>query len=175
MSKHLNVEIKARCAHLDEARKVLQELGADYKGTDHQTDTYFVVPNGRLKLRQGNIENALIFYHRENAASPKGSQVNMIQVQEGEALKSLLTEALGVKVEVKKSREIYFIDNVKFHLDQVYPLGTFAEIEAIDKAGTLGADHLLKQCEHYMQLLRIAPGDLLSHSYSDMLLDKKIE
>jgi len=55
MSKHLNVEIKARCAHLDEARKVLQELGADYKGTDHQTDTYFVVPNGRLKLRQGNI------------------------------------------------------------------------------------------------------------------------
>jgi adenylate cyclase class IV len=78
-------------------------------------------------------------------------------------------------VAVKKSREIYFIDNVKFHLDNVAPLGTFAEIEAIDKTGTLGAEHLRKQCEHYLQLLHIAPGDLLSHSYSDMLMDKKPE
>ncbi len=37
-------------------RNYLLTHGADYKGTDRQTDTYFNVPNGRLKLREGNIE-----------------------------------------------------------------------------------------------------------------------
>lgn len=34
-----------------------------------------------------------------------------------------------------KLREIYFIENVKFHLDVVKGLGTFGEIEAIDTGG----------------------------------------
>ena len=32
-----------------------------------------------------------------------------------------------------KKREIYFIHNVKFHIDNVKNLGTFIEIEAIDE------------------------------------------
>ena len=41
---HLNIEIKARCAQQDKIRKLLQERGADFRGTDHQIDTYFEVP-----------------------------------------------------------------------------------------------------------------------------------
>jgi predicted adenylyl cyclase CyaB len=170
MSKHLNVEIKARCQQLDLVRQLLLLHDADYKGTDLQTDTYFPCPHGRLKLRQGNIENALIFYARENAAGPKGSTVNMMGVEKGPELRSLLADALGIKVEVVKRREIYFINNVKFHLDQVDPLGTFVEIEAIDKEGTIGEEALRQQCDQYMQLLQIQPGDLVQGSYSDMLL-----
>ena len=59
---HTNIEIKACCAAPEEIREVLAEQGADFKGIDHQTDIYYKVPKGRLKLRQGNIENSLIFY-----------------------------------------------------------------------------------------------------------------
>ena len=55
----INIEIKARCEDQGVIRQVLQEKQADYKGIDHQVDTYFIVPNGRLKLRQGTIENNL--------------------------------------------------------------------------------------------------------------------
>ena len=59
---HLNVEIKAKCSDPKRVRNILESKGAEYRGLDHQIDTYFRVPNGRLKLREGNIENALIFY-----------------------------------------------------------------------------------------------------------------
>ena len=49
---HLNVEIKARSKDSDFARQWLIAKGANFKGTDHQTDTYFKVADGRLKLRQ---------------------------------------------------------------------------------------------------------------------------
>ncbi len=40
------------------------------------------------------------------------------------SLKKILAKALGILVVVDKQREIYFIDNVKFHLDTVKELGT---------------------------------------------------
>lgn len=116
---HLNVEIKARCARPDEVRRLLSERGADFKGTDRQVDTYFHCPAGRLKLREGNIENALIHYDRENRAGPKKAVVSLYQIPPDPALKEALSRALGVLVVVKKTREIYFIGNVKFHLDDV--------------------------------------------------------
>jgi adenylate cyclase, class 2 len=169
--QHLNVEIKARCADLAPLRQVLLAAGAEPKGTDHQIDTYFRVPNGRLKMREGNLERALIFYHRPNQATAKKSEVRLwsLPPQPGE-LKNLLVAACGVLAVVDKTREIYFIDNVKFHLDQVEGLGTFVEIEAIDYAGTLGEAHLHQQCNHYRSLLRLDEADLLANSYSDLLL-----
>jgi len=71
----VNVEIKASCSDIDKVEKLLHELQADYKGEDHQIDTYFNSPNGRLKLREGNIENALIHYYRGNQSEPKVSDV----------------------------------------------------------------------------------------------------
>jgi adenylate cyclase class IV len=57
----LNVEIKAVCSDPTSVRRYLIENGADFRGHDNQSDTYFNVPNGRLKLREGNIENNLIY------------------------------------------------------------------------------------------------------------------
>lgn len=166
-----NVEIKAKCADIKALEKILLEHQADYKGLDHQIDTYFQVPNGRLKLREGNIENALIHYDRGNQAQPKLSAVTYYQPNESADLKATLTAALGVKVVVDKKRQIFFIDHVKFHLDQVEGLGTFAEIEAIDTDGNLDQATLQKQCYHYMAILNIKEADLLAVSYSDLLLE----
>lgn len=169
---HLNIEIKARCEHQGIIRELLQERNADFRGTDRQIDTYYQVANGRLKLRQGSIENNLIHYQRPDQAGPKASQVHLYHPGKSEELNALLKAALGVKVVVDKQREIYFLKNVKFHLDTVKELGTFVEIEAIDKDGTIGADRLYEQCQYYLELFRIQEKDLLQNSYSDMLLEK---
>lgn len=164
------IEIKAKANQIENVRKVLAEKAADFKGIDHQVDTYFKVPKGRLKLREGNIENTLIHYHRPNQAGPKKSEVSLYRAQTDSTLKAVLTMALGILTVVDKKREIYFIENVKFHIDEVKGLGNFVEIEAIDEQNKISEEDLLGQCEHYMKLFGIASTDLLERSYSDMVL-----
>lgn len=168
----LNVEIKARCADPIAIRNYLLAHNAEFKGVDEQTDTYFHVPNGRLKLREGHIENNLIQYNRPNQAGPKNSDFKLVKVSDATGLKTALTASLGIKVVVQKKREIYFIGNVKFHIDEVPGLGSFMEIEAGNIATGAGLDQaaLLEQCQHYMQQLGIRNEDLIQVSYSDMLL-----
>lgn len=168
---HLNVEIKARCADPNKAREILKSKSADFKGVDHQIDTYFKVNSGRLKLREGNIENYLIYYNRENKEGPKESKVILFKNEPNSTIKDILLSANGVLVVVDKKREIYFIDNVKFHIDIVKNLGSFVEIEAIDKEGIIGKKKLYAQCQQYIKLLGILEVNLISDSYSDLLLD----
>ena len=76
-----------------------------------------------------------------------------------------------MKVVVDKIRRIYFIDNVKFHFDRVVGLGTFVEVEAIDKGGDMNINLLKQQCSHYATLFEIKEVDYISHSYSDLILE----
>lgn len=168
---HTNIEIKAKCKNQNEIRDKLKSLKADFKGVDNQTDTYFKVNKGRLKLREGNIENHLIYYEREDLAVPKQSNVILFKTESNSTLKEILKHSLGVKIEVRKQREIYFIDNVKFHIDSVEPLGDFIEIEAIDIDGSIGKDKLKEQCQHYVDMFKISEHDFISVSYSDLLLN----
>lgn len=169
---HLNIEIKARCSRIGEVRGILRGHNADFRGLDRQIDTYFRCPHGRLKLREGNIETALIHYSRPDQAGPRQAVVSLYHPAPGqtEKLREALASAMGVLAVVDKSREIYFIGNVKFHLDQVAGLGEFVEIEAISADGKIPPEELRRQCEYYMRLLGVSPGDLLTNSYSDMLL-----
>ena len=123
-----------------------------------------------LKLREGNIENQLIYYEREDSSGPKKSLVVLYKHNTDQSLKEMLTRSLGVLAIVNKHREIYFIDNVKFHLDKVRGLGNFVEIEAIDEDGSIGREKLHEQCKHYLKLLNISKEDLLENSYCDLIL-----
>jgi adenylate cyclase class IV len=171
---YINIEIKAKCNNLGIIRNILESQGAEFRGIDYQVDTYFKVNSGRLKLREGNIENELIYYDREDKASPKQSNVVLFPYEPGSALKEILTKSLETLVVVDKQREIYFIENVKFHLDKVEGFGSFVEIEAIElHEGSIGENNLLVQCQFYLDLFRIKKKDLVSCSYSDLLLQKK--
>lgn len=169
---HINFEFKAITNRLQELEALLQTQSPEFKGTDHQTDTYFNVPQGRLKLREGNIENSLIYYQRSNTASAKQSDVWLHQHGPDAGLKTLLAAALGVKVVVEKRRNIYFINNIKFHFDTVTGLGSFVEVEAIDADGSIGIEGLKKQCHFYETLFGIQPNEYVAQSYSDLLLSK---
>ncbi|MBS3091523.1 class IV adenylate cyclase [Candidatus Pacearchaeota archaeon] len=171
---HLNVEFKARCHNLGQIRDILTiAYNANFHGLDHQIDTYFKPPNGRLKLREGNVENNLIYYERENKQGPKQSLVTLFDTQSANVrdLKEILTKSIGVLAVVDKIREIYFVDNVKFHLDQVKSLGNFVEVEALDKKGDIGREFLIRQCADFLKEFQIQEKDLISISYSNMLLE----
>lgn len=165
----LNVEIKARCSNPDTIRSILKKHKAIFKGTDHQIDTYFKVPEGRLKLREGTIENNLIYYRRSDSKQAKTSDINLVAMDNPSAMKKLIANALGVWITVDKQREIYFIDNVKFHIDEVKELGSFVEIEAIDEDGSISEAKLREQCEYYQHLFEITSDDLVAVSYSDII------
>jgi predicted adenylyl cyclase CyaB len=166
----LNYEFKARTEYLEELEARLATKTPRYVGEDHQTDTYFNVSTGRLKLREGNIENTLIQYQRSNTATAKQSDVLLYHHNPDPALKAVLVAALGIKVVVEKRRRIYFVENIKLHFDTVAGLGRFVEVEAIDSDGTIGLEKLKQQCADYILLFDIQPGDFIAESYSDLLL-----
>jgi predicted adenylyl cyclase CyaB len=168
-----NIEIKAKCENPEELHMKLIELGADFKGMDHQVDTYFKVNHGRLKLREGNIETALISYNRPDTPTAKKSEFRLYHSCDYVSLKAMLTESLGVLTIVDKKRKIFYIDHIKFHIDEVAKLGSFMEIEVTNMDGNQIPELMHKQCSEFMKLLSISEKDLVSNSYSDMILKNK--
>jgi len=169
---HLNVEIKAKCSNPGMVRDYLNNHKAHFKGVDEQTDTYFNVNDGRLKLREGNIENNLIYYRREDQPGPKNSTFYLIKIEDPNGLKEILGKTNGIKMIVKKKREIYYINNVKFHIDDVADLGKFIEIEAGNLLADKTENELLEQCNYYLKEFGINENDLVAESYSDLMMKK---
>lgn len=165
-----NIEIKARCKDFPKVRALLEQLGADFRGVDTQIDTYFVVKKGILKLREASLpyEKGLIHYKRTSKQKPKLSEITVYQATDNDILKKILTESLETEAVIKKQRELFTLDNVKFHLDTLPRLGTFVEIEAQDTHGLLDNLTLLKQCKYYMKELGIEESDLISESYREL-------
>ena len=167
---YLNVEIKAICNDLLFVRSYLLNHAAIFKGVDEQTDTYFNVSTGRLKLREGTIENNLIFYNRTNKAGPKSSHFHLVKIEDAKGLREALERSCSIKMIVRKRREIYYIDNVKFHIDEVPGLGSFIEIEAGNILANKTEAELLDQCNYYLKEFEIKEDDLIAESYSDLLM-----
>ncbi len=164
-----NVELKARLASLDTAREVARRVATSRLGIQHQTDTYFHCPHGRLKLREMADDGVqLIWYARSDQAEARHSEYYLLDVADGNLAKNLLTAALGVRRTVIKRREIFLYRNVRIHLDDVVDLGSFLEFEAVmaprqDLAE--GHAQLAWLCEQF----GITASCILPSSYGDML------
>lgn len=166
----LNAEFKARVKDLATAEQRLLALNPRFVGEDRQTDTYFNTNNGRLKFREGNIENALIFYRRSNQAGVRQSDITISKQGLNNDLKFTLVKALGILAVVEKKRRIYFIENVKFHFDAIEGLGSFIEVEAIQPSEGFDIAKLEIQCRQYEDFFNIDQDDLIGYSYCDMLV-----
>lgn len=170
----IKVRNEARIDDPDTLRAKLKEKNPIFKGLDHQIDTYFKVPKGRLKIREGTVESCLVYYERPDDSGPKRCDYVIEQFEPGDpaidGIKSVLTASNGIIAVVDKRREIYYIDNVKFHIDNVESLGSFFEIEAIG-ADNMSENDLRKQCGYYLEMLGIGEDQLLDVSYSDMIIN----
>jgi predicted adenylyl cyclase CyaB len=164
-----NLELKARCPNLEAARASVGRLGARAVGIEVQTDTFFRVPSGRLKLREIEGQPAvLIWYDRPDELSARRSRYYLNSVPDPEKMKATLTAALGVRGVVHKRRAIYLWHNVRIHLDEVCDLGTFVEFEAV-----LGPGDEVPAAETRLddlcRVLSIVPADHLAVAYADLL------
>ncbi len=164
-----NIEIKARCKDLKKVRKLLKQLSARLEGIDIQTDTFFRVARGRLKMRESSLYGALLIpYVRTDSKGPKKSEYTLIQTPDVLKTKKLLSRILGVRGVVEKKREIYIYKNVRIHLDQVKNLGTFIEFEAVVSPHDNEYDSH-SNIEHLMNYLHVKEKDLISGAYIDIL------
>ncbi|MEJ8802005.1 class IV adenylate cyclase [Pontibacter sp. H249] len=166
---YADITIKAYCDDPAESEQILLNLNAVYQGQDMQTDTYYESDYGKLKHRQGNIENVLIHYKRSQLDEAKQTEVMLYLKNPGAATVAEVCKGRRILYSIKKVRKIFFIDNVKFHLDQVSGLGSFIEIEAIDLDGSVGIEVLRQQCAYYKDLLQIEEEDLVNNSYTDLI------
>jgi predicted adenylyl cyclase CyaB len=165
-----NLERKARLADLPAAHAALRALGAREEGIQRQSDVYFQVPHGRLKLRViDDREAVLIWYQRPDCAAARLSHYRLVPIADAVGLRAALTGALGVRCEVHKCREVWHWHNVRIHLDEVEGLGTFVEFEAV-----LGRDDDEATAHERLRRLGVLLGlrseDELAGSYADLLL-----
>ena len=136
MNVHLNREIKAYCPDFKPIRAVLRELGATLIEVKDQVDYYYHLPamrvgdgTRRLKLRVENGERQLIYYHDRQES---GTRISQFQLWEpgGPQLIEVLDVALGHRAVVRKRRELWRKENIKFNLDTVEDIGQIFEVEA---------------------------------------------
>jgi predicted adenylyl cyclase CyaB len=163
-----NIEIKARSRSPARQRELAARLSGSSGREIPQVDTYFNVPQGRLKLREGGESRELIYYARPQQAGPKRSEYLCLPAADPAGLRAVLTAALGIRGVVRKTRLLFLVGQTRVHLDEVADLGAFIELEVVlapgqsDQYGRAVATQLMEQLE-------IDPQDLIAESYIDLL------
>jgi adenylate cyclase, class 2 len=163
-----NLEFKASVFSLDNVKDIATEINATHLTTLYQTDTYFNTDKGRLKLRENNdIEAQLIYYEREENSSDRWSKYKIYNVQDSTLLKELLINAYGIKVVVKKERDVFIYKNARIHADKVENLGAFLEFEVIHESDVTKSSELL---DYLKSSFKSEINKVFFESYSDILL-----
>jgi adenylate cyclase class IV len=164
-----NLEAKFRLDDLTLAEERARKIGYERRAILQQRDTFFVVPNGKLKLREENDPARLIFYAREESGPLSLSSYDLVTVAEPEATRAMLSAALGVLAVVIKERILMMRDNIRLHLDRVEALGTFGEIEAVIPPGG-DPEQSRGAVEELLRTLAVNPNGLIDVSYFELLL-----
>jgi predicted adenylyl cyclase CyaB len=164
-----NVEIKARIQSLDAIRRLVTDVVTSPPELISQIDTFFVVPRGRLKVRQfADGSGELIAYDRADQAGPKASSYTLVSCADANALCAVLSRLVAVTGRVVKRRELFLVGRTRVHLDDVERLGTFVELEVVLRDGDSIEDGQQEAWE-LMRRLGIAPESLVSSAYVDLL------
>ncbi len=169
MSSAHNIEVKASVGDIVALEDAVRALDCHHFGVQRQTDTYFVVPNGRLKLREiDDVRAELISYERPDETGSRTSSYRVVPVAEAAGLKAALTDALGVRGVVAKERRIYLWRNVRIHLDRVEGLGDYMEFEAVLSPDG-DPEESRERVAWLSSRLGIREQDTIAGSYSDLL------
>jgi len=168
-----NLELKTRAESLAPLRARLGRLrGAARQPVVEQKDWYAAVPKGRLKLRVfgAGPEGQLILYVRPDRASARTSEFQVLPVSDAAGTLMLIEAMFGVRVCVRKRREVWLYRNARIHLDSVAGLGRFVEIEVVVWKGAAQARALMDRLKAVLGIEAATP---IAGSYSDLLRRRK--
>jgi predicted adenylyl cyclase CyaB len=173
-----NVEIKLRVDDLATVESKAAELANYGPELLVQTDTFFDVPTGRLKLRRfDDGKSELIAYQRSDSDTVRESKWSRYSIDSAESAEQLIETLAMVApptVIVHKQRTLYLIGQTRVHLDRVDQLGDFVELEVVldnqqtTEQGTAIADNLINS-------LGLESSERIAAAYADLLLNEGAE
>ena len=168
-----NIEIKVQIKNIEALLPALRRLCVRKIGVIHQTDTYYNIARGRLKVRETRNANVaeLIYYHRPNTALARISAYSIVRVSSANVhqLKNILVSVLGVYTNVRKERTLYKWRQTRIHIDRVEKLGWFLELETpINGRSRVNAQ---KEYAHVYRALALQTYDPIPTSYADLSLN----
>jgi predicted adenylyl cyclase CyaB len=164
-----NIEIKARVCDFESLQASAAQLSDTPCQTISQEDTFFNVPQGRLKLREISPRHGqLIYYQRQDISGPKHSEYQIYETDNPAGLKIILAKAYGIRGVVTKIRYLYMAGQTRIHLDDVKGLGKFIELEVVLQPGQTDSEGQAI-AESLMYKLGIEDKDLINSAYMDMI------
>lgn len=164
-----NIEIKARVRDAAQIRARAASLSDVPVELIPQEDTFFNVPQGRLKLRVlAPDRGQLIYYRRSDQGGPKRSDYHIAETADPDSLKHVLDLAYGIRGVVKKTRYLYLVGQTRIHVDDVEGLGQFMELEVVLREGQGDAEGEAI-AEDLMTSLGVKRADLIEGAYMDMI------
>ena len=168
---NLNREIKSYCPDFAPVRQQLQESGATFVEVKEQVDYYFRLPapeddrvTPRLKLRVEGESKELIYYQDSQRAGGRVSEFQIWSNPDPQFL-DVLEAALGVRVIVRKQRELWLNDNTRYNLDTVESVGQILEVEIQHEDGR----DIEVQLEQNLRLLAPYLGATITSSNEDLV------
>lgn len=167
-----NYEIKCRLSsdNFKKIKSLLSKNSAYEYSVEKQTDIYYKVKSGRLKLRIINNESSnLIFYNRADSKVERVSNYLISSSDNFRELDFILNKQFDILVKVVKKRDIFIKDNIRIHLDTVKTLGKFLEIEVIYYDLSKAKIQMTKLIKD----LKLNNKDFIRVSYSDLIINNK--
>lgn len=184
-----NIEIKARIHSVEALLPRARVLADGDALLIEQDDSFYRVPNGRLKLRRfpskrgdgshrsGGSDSSdssdgngaeLIHYHRPDSAEAKASDYVRVPVPDPDALHQALTRGCGLLGSVQKTRWLLLVGPTRIHLDRVAGLGDFMELEVVLTESQSDADGVAI-AEALMQQLGLGQAPRVAGAYLDLI------
>jgi predicted adenylyl cyclase CyaB len=163
-----NIEIKTRLHDIATCERRLAAMGAKKLWTRRQTDAFYAVPRGWLKLReQDGVRPEIISYIRSiDDSGPRESDYDVIPIGEAASWKRLLGRVLNLDRVVEKTRTLWVYEHTRVHLDRVEGLGDFLELETM--VLDISHDEARDENRRVIWALALNPDEFLSAPYRDL-------
>ena len=168
-----NLEIKVEVRNLEDIKGRL-DFGM-HKDTLDQVDTYFLLGETKIKIREEKMSSELIVYFRKIKKGTRESRYYRLPLTPHSffIVKGILSFIFGAKVRVVKHRDLYIYKNTRIHIDTAMDLGNFVELETVCK-DPLCHNEYNDEHEEIKQKLYLSEYKVVAGSYSNLLWEKKL-
>lgn len=171
----LEIEIKAWCEGLDEARRRITAMGGKAVKSIQERDLYFnhpsrdfAVTDEALRIRREAAKNFLTYKGPKIGVRSKTRVEEEVEVRDFETMKAILVHLGFLEVlQVIKEREILRLNDITICLDRLAGLGEFVELEI------LGEDRITAEKALFNLAEKIGLSRFERKSYLELLLEKK--
>jgi predicted adenylyl cyclase CyaB len=164
------IEFKAPVANLVVLDEQVRALGAEFMHERGEQDLCLDFPGGILLLRESEgVSAALLTYQRLSLGELQAAEVEVAEVGAPREVGAILRGRFGTRVEIQKTRRTFQWRRTLIHLDQVFGLGMFVELQS----PVAGRDEDVAEAElrEALTTLGIDPHTSERRSYADMLVE----